>query len=365
MALIYDTIWEQGDQREQLSPGYHYRKDVKSLVVPDHQRVTLYDNEDRQGNKSESLYGGTYHHLSFYGVSESPGLVHVEDVGLTDLDLVEIGWWSKYGDGEDQRYPMYYSLPTGDHVGGRNFPDDKIQWIEIPFGMTVEVFNAANFQGGSLIFSGNTQGEKELVNLWDHKFSDGGDSASWRTSSMRVRADKWEPAGIELRDVTIAADDHSKFGGTTSLSNNSPHKGWTGKEVSWERGTATEENWGVGGRVCAKAGFEVEGGFMGQSVTVTGELEVEISGNYGEAQSKSNSKTITDTVGAEVEGWGRAKISTIIQYGKMTAKAVRKWRNTRNNVIIEEEGEIAFSWANDAQHEINGTSTPPVERHED
>ena len=193
MALIYPTIWEQGDQRERLSPGYHYKKDVKSLVVPDHQRVTLYDNEDRQGNKSESLYGGTYHHLSFYGVSEHPGLVHVEDVGLTDLDLVEIGWWVRYGDGDDERYPMYYSLPTGDHVGGQSFPNDKIQWLEIPFGMTVEVFNAGNFQGGSLIFSGNTPGEKDRIALWDHKFSDGGDSASWKTSSMRVRADKWEP----------------------------------------------------------------------------------------------------------------------------------------------------------------------------
>ena len=361
MALIYDTIWEQGDEHERLSPGYHYKKDVKSLVIPDHQRVTLYDNEDRQGNKSEPLYAGSYHHLSFYGVSEKPGLVHVEDVGLTDLDLVEIGWWVTYGDGPDERYPMFYSLPTGDHVGGQSFPNDKIQWIEIPFGMTVEVFNASNFQGGSLIFSGNTPGEKDRVDLWDHKFSDGGDSASWKTSSMRVRADKWEPAGIELRDVTIVADDHSKFGGTTKLFNNSPHKGMAGKEIAWEKGSATEENWDIGGRVCGKAGFETQAG----PVKVTGELEVEISGGYGEAKSTNSSKTITDTVGVELDGWGRASVSTIIEYGKMTAKAIRKWRNTRNNVIIEEEGEITFSWANDAQHEINGTKTEPVDRKEE
>ena len=365
MALIYPTIWEQGGQPESLSPGYHYKKHVQSLAVPDHQVVTIYENEDRQGKKSMPLYGGTYHHLYFYSISDRPGLIHVKDCGLTELDLVEIGWWSQYGKEADERYPMYYSLPTGDHKGDEGFPDNRIQWLYIPFGMTVEVFNSDNFQGGSLIFSGNTQGEKERVNLWDHKFSDGGNSASWRTSSMKVRADKWEPAGIELRDVSVQSDDHSKFGGTTSLYNNSPHKGMVGKEISWEKGQATEENWNIGGRVCAKAGFEAETSIMGQSVKVTGELEVEVSGGYGEVASKNSSKTITDTVGAELEGWGNAKVSTIIEYGKMTAKAIRKWRNTRNNVIIEEEGEISFSWANDAQHEINGTRTAPIERQED
>ena len=376
MALIYPTIWEQGEQRERITPGYHYKKELKSLVIPAHQVVTIYENEDRQGKKSMPLYGGTYHHLSFYDITERPGLIHVEDCGLTDLDLVEIGWWSTYDEaaskrtnGKEGRYPMYYSLPTGDHKGGDSFPDNHIQWIYLPFGMTVEVFNQGDFQGGSLIFSGNTQGEKERFNLWDHRFSDGGDSASWKTSSMRVRADKWEPAGIELRNVVVQADDHSKFGGTTTIHNNSPHKGMASKEVSWEKGNAitTEDNWDIGGRVCAKAGFEAETGFMGQKVTVTGELEVEVSGGYGQAKTKSNndSKTITDIVQVELEGWGSAKVSTIIEYGKMTAKAIRKWRNTRNNVIIEEEGNISFSWANDAQHEINGTSTPPMERNED
>ena len=361
MALIYPTIWEQGDRREQLTPGYHYKKHVKSLVVPEGQQVTIYENEDRTGKHSLPLHEGTYHHLYFHGIGEYPGLIHVEKNGLTSLDLVEIGWNVEYEPGT--HYPMYYSLPTGDRTAGKDFPDDKIQWLYIPFGMTVEVFKDADFQGGSLIFSGNTQEEKERVNLWDHRFA-GTDSASWHTSSMRVRADKWEAAGIELRDVEVKSDDHSKFGGTTKLYNNSPHKGIVGKEISWEKGSATEENWNIGGRVCAKAGFEAEGGFMGQSVKVTGELEVEVSGGYGEIASKNSSKTITDTVGAEVDGYGNAKVSTIIEYGKMTAKAVRKWRNTRNNVIIEEEGEISFSWANDAQHEINGVAALPAERQE-
>ena len=51
MALIYPTIWEQGEQRERITPGYHYKKELKSLVVPAHQVVTIYENEDRQGKK--------------------------------------------------------------------------------------------------------------------------------------------------------------------------------------------------------------------------------------------------------------------------------------------------------------------------
>ena len=43
----------------------------------------------------------------------------------------------------------------------------------------------------------------------------------------------------------------------------------------------------------------------------------------------------------------------------MTAKAIRKWRNVRNNDIIEEEGRVSFSWANDAKHEISGRGVEP------
>ena len=58
---------------------------------------------------------------------------------------------------------------------------------------------------------------------------------------MRVRADKWEPAGIELRDVVRSkSDDHSKFGGTTKIYNNSPHKGnWPARKFHWEKGNAS------------------------------------------------------------------------------------------------------------------------------
>ena len=92
MALIYPTIWEQGNERKQLTPGYHYKQTVKSLVVPEGQVVTIYKNEDRRGEKSLPFHEGTYHHLYFYGISEKPGVVHVEENGLKSLDLITVGW---------------------------------------------------------------------------------------------------------------------------------------------------------------------------------------------------------------------------------------------------------------------------------
>ena len=349
MAIIYPTIWEQGDKREQLTPGYHYKREVKSLVVPDNQVVTIYENEDRQGKKSMPLYGGTYHHLYFYGISDHPGLIHIEESGLTALDLVEIGWWAKYGDGPAERYPMYYSLPTGDHKGGESFPDDRIQWLYLPFGMTVEVFNRGDFQGGSLIFSGNTQDEKERVNLWDHKFSDGGNSASWKTSSMKVRADKWVSAGIAIEEESIVGSESNKVIATTELSNNSPHKGFCSKEISSVYNETVSEDWNIEAGVTAKVGFEAGP----ETVKVTGELEVSVSGGYGESKSTTTERAFTDIAGAEIEGYGKAKVSMIVEEGRMEGIAVRKWRNTRNNVIIEQRGKISANRANKVMVEIH------------
>ena len=354
MALIYPTIWEQGDKREQLTPGYHYKKHVQSLVVPEGQVVTFYEREDRTGKKSLPMNQGTYHHLYFYGVDDKPGVIHVEKNGLSTLDLVEIGWNATYDEaaakrtnGKEGRYPMYYSIPIGDRRAGEDFPNDKMQWLCIPFGVTVEVFDQMDFKGGSLIFSGNTQGEKERVNLWDYKFKSG--TASWKTSSMRVRADEWESAGIAIEDMNIESDDDKKIVVRTELANNSPHKAEVGKEITWAKEKSVEENWAIEAGVTTSAGVEA-----GPEVCkVSGGIEVSISGGYGEVKSSGESKEVTDVVSAEVDGFGKVVISTIIEYGKMTGTAVHKWRNKRNNVIIEQRGKISASWSNDAKHEVH------------
>ena len=345
MALIYPTIWEQGDKREQLLPGYHYKKEVRSLVVPEGQMVTFFEREDRTGYKSLPMHEGTYHHLYFYGVRERPGVVLVEKVEITSNDLVEIGWNNEYEKGK--KYPMYYSIPIGDRKKGEDFPDNKIQWLLIPYGVTVEVFDSDNFQGGSLIFSGNTQGEKERVNLWDYKFQAG--TASWRTSSMKIRADKWISAGIRIEEETIVSESNDKVVATTELCNNTPHKGMISKEISASVDETTGEDWNIEAGVTAKVGFEA-----GPEVCkVTGELEVSLSGGYGENKSTTKAKGFTDIASVEIDGFGKAKASMIVEEGKMEGIAVHKWRNTRTNVIIEQRGKISANRGNKARVEIS------------
>lgn len=359
MALIHSDIWG-GGKHEQLGLGWHYKKKCQSIVVPSGQVVTIYENEDRTGRKTLPLYEGSYLNLVFYGVSRS-AIIVVEKTELDIMDLVEIGWDHRY-DNKGSTHPMHYMVPIGDKIGGRDFPEDKIQWCRIPFGVTVEAFIDNNFKGGSLMMSGNVEGERELWHLshFESKTTKY-KKFSWNVSSMKIRADKWESAGVELRNVEIEGSESNKFAGVTEIANNSPFEGFTSKEISWEKGISQEENWNIGGRVCAKAGFEAE--TMG--IKVTGEMEVEVSGGYGEAKSKSDSKTITDTVGVNLPGGGIAKVSTTIEYGKMTADAIRKWKNMRNGAIIEEKGKIICSWANDASHEINGRALEPVSRMEE
>ena len=346
MALIYPTIWEMGDKREQIGPGYHYKKRVRSLVVPEGQVVTIYENQDRTGKKSVPLHEGAYHHLAFYGIGDWPGVVHVEESGLTSLDLVEIGWNVSY-DKNDQskKYPMYYSIPVGDRKCKEDFPNDKIQWLCIPFGMTVEVFDEADFQGGSLIFSGNTQGEKERVNLWDYNYS-------WKTSSMKIRADQWVSAGTAIEEETIVSDKDTKVIATTTVANNSPHKTTASKEITATVEETTVEDWNIEAGVTAKAGFEAGT----ETVKATGEIEVSVSAGYGESKSKSEGREFHDIASVELDGLGTAKVSMIAEIGRMEGIAVRKWRNKRNNVIIEQRGKISASRANKVEIEIHGES---------
>ena len=55
----------------------------------------------------------------------------------------------------------------------------------------------------------------------------------------------------------------------------------------------------------------------------------------------------------ELDGFGKAKISMIVEYGQIEGIAVRKWRNKRNNVIIEQRGPFKCKKGNKARIEIH------------
>ena len=339
--LVYPTIWE-GGKFNQLGPGYHYKQtSVQSIVVPEGQVVTFYKNQDRTGWKSPPFYEGTYHHLYFYGVKENPGVIHIERTKLTALDMVEIGWDIHYDPKDYSRaYPMSYKLPIGDREYKEDFKNDKIEWLRIPFGLTVEAFEHGSFKGGSLIFSGNIQGESELVNLRGYRYDR-------KISSIKIRADDWISAGIAIENEVITNGE--KVVATTEIANNSPHLASCSKEISAQVDETVGENWNIEAGVTATVGFEAGT----ETIKAVGGVSVSVSGGYGEEKSTSKSKGFTDIGSVELDGFGKAKLSMIIEIGKMEADAIRKWRNKRNNAIIEQHGKISASWANKARLEIH------------
>ena len=340
MIKIYENGWKKGKSHT-LGPGYHYKKKCRSMVVPDGLKVIFYENQDRTGNKSLVFYEGEYSDLTFYDVRNAPGVIHVEKCELKAEDMIRVTWDRIYHAGKktEGEYRMFQKLPVGDHLD--NFPSDKIEGVEIPMGITVELYDKAKFEGGSLIFSGNKENKRQRYVLSNYDYYK-------KVSSLKVRADRWELAGIELRDEQIV-DGGEKVGGTTELSNNSQHTTQVTKEIVGVKEESTEENWNVGGRVAAK----VETEFNIGAVKTTAGVEVEISGGYGESASKTDTSEIHDSVTVEVAGFGTAKASMIIEYGKMVAKAIRKWRNIETGYIIEEHGTIELKRASRTRIEVH------------
>lgn len=324
MARIHESLWQEPRNGgfQTIGPGYHYKKKARTLIVPEGEVVTIYQNQDRRGKKTRPLYEGKYYDLSYYGVSTRPGVIHVGTTDVTKLDMVKVGWhsWDKH------KYPSWLGLPVGDWKANDHFPNDRIEWLEIPFGVTAEVFEDWN-KDGSLIFSGNDEGKSTRIKLKDYDYHK-------KVTRVHVRADEWVSAGIAIEEETITSDSENRVVATTELSNNSPHTAQVSKEISAEVSDTMEENWGIEAGVTASVGFEAGPEYA----KVTGGIEVSFSGNYGESKSTSKTRTITDTASVEIEGYGRAKASMIVEVGRIEGIAVRKWRNKRTNAIISQRG---------------------------
>ena len=136
---------------------------------------------------------------------------------------------------------------------------------------------------------------------------------------------------------------------TTEISNNSPHRAECSKEINVTFDESMEENWGIEAGVTATAGFEAGT----ETVKATGEVEVSFSGSYGESKTKTEAHGFSDIATVELDGYGNAKVSMIVEYGEIEGIAVRKWRNKRNNVIIEQRGKFKCKKGNRTRIEIH------------
>ena len=347
MALLHKSSWLQDKKPTQLGPGYHYDQSVRSIVVPEGQQVTFYENQDRQGFKSKIFYEGEYADISWYGIHQKPGVVHIEQTGLRSNDMIQVENGVSWTDDKGKHwFIMIWKIPVGQRKKGDDFPDNVIDRIRIPFGVTVEVFDKENLEGGSLIFSGNDVDGDTIINLPDYDYHD-------KISSMIVSSDDWEPAGIELRNERITEGDSKKRGGTGTIANNSDEGVATlTKEIEVTREKSTTTEWSIEGGVSVSSGFEA-GYDNGVVAKATGEIEISFSAGYGESESKTEISRTMDSVTAEVPPMSTRKISIYVEYGKMEADAIRKLRNRRTGMIIEQTGKITIDYASKTEAEIH------------
>ena len=272
------------------------------------------------------------------------------------MDMVEVknGRAWKDDKGKTRWYNQIWKIPVGQRKKGEDFPDNAIDTIKIPFGLTVEVFDDENFQKGSLFFSGTDPDNDTLIHLKDRNYND-------KVSSMIITSDEWEPAGIELRNEKITEGDNKKLGGTGELANNAkydPDQDNTAsitKEIEVTTEKTTETNWNMEGGVTVSAGFEggVEGGASGIVAKATVGVEVSFSAGYGKSQSKTESTRTMESVTANVPPETTRKISMWAERGKMEADAIRKLRNTRTGAILEQTGKITIDYATKTVAEIH------------
>ncbi len=272
---------------------------------------------------------------TFYEVPRHPGVIHVEKTGLKPEDFITV-WWKT---DDKWHYKKHMKLPIGESRYDRDFPNDKIDHVEIPFGVTAELF--AEGGGGSLIFSGNDQNHLTHIDLHEFHYND-------KVSRVMITADAWEAAGIAIENEVIA-NPEDKRAATITLANNSPHEAVVRQLIGGAITLEQSEEWDVGGSITAKA--EVSGGIG--PVEVTTGVEVEVHAGFGQSKSTSKEVNFESEAAVTIDGHGTAKASLIVEMGKMTCDAIRKWRNKRTGVIIEEHGKMSFDRAYRARVEVH------------
>ena len=353
MVKFYDQIWEQGEHIE-LPPAHHYQpqyqKRIKSMVVPAGFKVTFYTHSDRSGDQLYPFYEGTYHDVSWYGVKEYPGMIHVEKTEVTANDLVEIGYYGNYEDGgKKHSFYMHHKLPIGEYFAPDHFWNDLISHLQIPFGVCCEVFRDKD-KGNSLIFDGVNEGGRTHIGLPDYDYA-------WTVSRIKISADDWINAGTAIENAEV--EDDEVEASVFELANNRKaiesgdvqvnQDGTITKSITTELESSVETNWEITASVSAKAGFEAGT----ETVKATGEIEVQVGGGYGESKSVTKSREVTDEVSANVPPGDMVHGSIMIARGVLNGDIVRKWRNKRTGYIVETRGKIRVENAEQTRAEIH------------
>ena len=340
MATIHSSLWESG-QKEQLTFNHHYKKKARTLRVPVGEKVIFYEHHDHTGKKSNIFYEGYYPDLSWYGIKGTAGVIVVDKCGLQPRDLIQLNWYRSFtSGGKTHWFQMTRKFPVGDYM--KVEPNDEIDEVELPMGMCVHLYRDTEYQGGYKVFRGESDTKRTRFKLKDYDFQD-------TVSSMRVSADQWEFAGISLTNPKVLECD-DKFARALCFANNYDIEQEVTDTVSVTKERTVETNWNIGGRAMVKIEAAITTGIV--ETTVGG--EVEISGGYGESESKTKSITTevspTYTVAPHDTIYG----SMMVENGKTEFDIERKWRNTETGYTVSEKGKLTVEEAGSTYVEVHG-----------
>ena len=327
-AELY-TNWWKGGKRFDLLPGYHNNVvgNIGSMYIPDGIRVKFWEDATRTKNESRWFYPGDYEEV-YQSSPTGAGCVLVEECAVDRTDLVEfivLGY---------NNYRSRYNLPIGEFYAGiHTFPNDAIDEIIIPLGMTVEVFADGLDSGtGSLIFTGLPGGNR--INLESFGYKD-------VITSVKITADDWELAGIELQDAEIEESTREVIAGHLTLHNNSSSPDTLSGQTTVQSEDSSGSQWDVSAGVSFTSETTIKGGVAG-----FGEFEqkfgmtLELAAGYGQNESHSKGESFTVEATMEVPPHSSKSASIIIHYGTLKAQARRTWRNKRTGQTIQETGTI-------------------------
>lgn len=397
MAKIFVNGWRDPSLGTNLlGPGYHYHQDCRSLIVFPGEIVTLYRERDRTGFKTWKLYEGHYDDLTFYGIGKYVGCIHVEQTDVTAEDLVEIGWWVPFQEGSPP-YGCAIKLPPGEWTGKdeQDFPNDRIEWLNIPYGIQAECFRDFDQHGkpagGSLIFSGDAaelaeeNGEQVVLSTGIKHVKLTPPDFDWQgiVSGIKITAEDWVDAGQSIEQSSISTDSENSFAGTIRLADNYPRtadeegelENTISQTVTRTSSDTMTENWnselngsatlGASVEVALKNSTEVGGGVPGVGeVKNTTELSVsagiygEVSMGFSKARGGEHTTTEETQLSAQIsltsKRQGTYHASCFIEYGVIRGTMVQKYRNKRTGATIRKYCEFEKRKGFQINAEVNG-----------
>lgn len=337
-VILYNKTYYEGEQMtidngQRDLNGTNFDDNVKSIRVPDGNKVTLAQNYRLTGGKLV-LYPGDYPDLPFqYSLMmdannhNTTSSIKVEKVeGFTkDKQVILYGV-------RNWNFPSSYSfrIPVGDWTAADGlFNNDGIWKIYVPSGMKITLWDNGDKTGSYHIFDREGQYNLKDVGLL------------YRVSAVKVEMIDYESVGTSFDDP-IKISEEIVATSSKKVRNDSDVEQETSVSISKEMSTSTSIQWENGGSISVTAGITVKVG--GEAAAVSAEFKVESTTAYTFNETKSEEKTETRSYSAEqtvkVPPKSATTANLIVKQGKYRIPFKQHFKNKITGEIITRGGTL-------------------------